>query len=318
MATQREYASNFVEGVDNSFIIILGIIIFFLIAISVTMIYFIWRYRKSKNPIATQIKGNIYLEICWTLIPTILVMVMFYFGWTAYKPMRDIPKENFEIDCIARMWNWQFKYKNDRRTDTLFVPKNRSIKLNLIAKDVIHSIYIPAFRVKQDIVPSQKSAMWFVPGKEGLYDLFCTEYCGLNHSSMITTVKVMDEEKFELWYKDTIKQVKLLSESPSKMGYRIAKMNACFSCHSIDGTRGVGPSWKNLYGKTEIVKTKKQKREIIVDDEYIIKSIYEPDYDIVDSFSRGLMLSYRNEIPEDDVEKIIEFIKSISKNDKKN
>lgn len=316
MATEKEYASNFVENVDNSFILILGIIIFFLVAISLTMIYFIWRYRKSKNPKATQIHGNVYLEICWTLIPTMIVMLMFYSGWTAYQPMREIPKDNFEIDCIARMWNWQFKYKNGRQTDTLFVPKDRAIKLNLISKDVIHSLYIPAFRVKQDIVPLKETAMWFIPGKLGLYDLFCTEYCGLNHSSMITTIQVMEAEKFDNWYIDTTRVDKLIAMSPVKLGYRIAKLNACFSCHSIDGTKLVGPSWKNLYGKKEIVKTKGKERQITVDDQYLLKSIYEPNHDIVLDYPKGMMVSYRNEIPEEDVDKIIEFIKSISKNDK--
>ncbi|MBL4560514.1 MAG: cytochrome c oxidase subunit II, partial [Labilibaculum sp.] len=140
------YASNFVKGVDTSFEVILGIIFFFLIAITATMIYFVFRYRKERNPKATQIHGSVPLEILWTVIPTILVMVMFYYGWMGYKPMKEVPDDAFTIKSVGRMWNWQFEYENGKKTDTLYVPLDRAVKLDLIALDVLHSLYIPSFR----------------------------------------------------------------------------------------------------------------------------------------------------------------------------
>ncbi|WP_282015070.1 cytochrome c oxidase subunit II [Marinifilum flexuosum] len=305
-------ASNFVKGVDTSFIVILGITIFFLIAITIVMIYFVFRYRKSKNPKATQIHGSVSLEILWTVIPTALVMVMFYYGWIGYKPMKEAPEDAFEIKTIGRMWNWQFEYENGKKTDTLYVPIDRAIKLDLVALDVLHSVYIPAFRLKQDVVPGQEHMMWFIPGREGEFDLFCTEYCGLQHSYMQTSVIVMPQDKFDSWYIDTTQTVTLISDKPGALGKRIVQKNGCLACHSIDGSKLVGPTWKGLFGKTEIVKTGKEKREVIVDSAYVLNSIYNPNDDIVDGYQKGLMLSYKNELTEEDIGEIIKFMRTLS------
>ncbi|MDM8158992.1 cytochrome c oxidase subunit II [Labilibaculum sp. K2S] len=304
-------ASNFVKGVDTSFEVILGIIFFFLIAITATMIYFVFRYRKERNPVATQIHGSVPLEILWTVIPTLLVMVMFYYGWMGYKPMKEVPDDAFVIKSVGRMWNWQFEYENGKKTDTLYVPLNRAVKLDLIALDVIHSLYIPSFRLKQDLVPGKKQMMWFIPGREGEFDIFCTEYCGLRHSSMQTSVIVMPQDKFDSWYIDTTKTVPLITDKPGALGLIIVKKNGCLACHSLDGSKLVGPSWKALFGKTETVVTNGQTREIIVDTAYVINSVYNPNDDVVKGFNKGLMLSYKNELTEDDIGEIIEFMKTL-------
>ncbi len=305
-------ASNFVKGVDTSFEVILGIIFFFLIAITATMIYFVFRYRKERNPKATQIHGSVPLEILWTVIPTILVMVMFYYGWMGYKPMKEVPDDAFVIKSVGRMWNWQFEYENGKKTDTLYVPLDRAVKLDLVALDVLHSLYIPSFRLKQDIVPGKEQMMWFIPGREGEYDLFCTEYCGLQHSSMQTSVIVMPQDKFDSWYIDTTKTVTLISDKPGALGLTIVKKNGCLACHSLDGSKLVGPSWKDLYGKTETVISKGETREQTIDRAYIINSIYNPNDDVVKGYSKGLMLSYKNELKESDIDEIIEFMKTLS------
>jgi cytochrome c oxidase subunit 2 len=304
-------ASNFVKGVDTSFMVILGIIFFFLIAITITMIYFVFRYHKSKNPKATQIHGSTKLEILWTVIPTALVMVMFYYGWMGYKPMKKPPKDAFTIKSIGRMWNWQFEYENGKKTDTLYVPIDRAIKLDLVALDVLHSLYIPAFRLKQDMVPNQEQMMWFIPGREGEFDLFCTEYCGLRHSYMQTSVVVMSQEKFDAWYIDTTQTAVLISDQPGALGKRIVKQNGCIACHSLDGSKLVGPTWKGLFGNKELVMTNGKEREVVVDSAYILKSIYEPNADIVKGYNKGLMLSYKNELSEKDVGEIIEYMKTL-------
>ncbi|NJO69894.1 MAG: cytochrome c oxidase subunit II [Bacteroidetes bacterium] len=146
--------SNFSQGVDNAFLLIIGISIFFLIAITIAMIIFIVRYNRKKNPVATQIHGSTTLEIVWTVIPIILVLVMFYYGWKGYHPMKEkAPKEAMTIITTARMWSWSFQYPNGKITDSLYIPVDRPVRLELNSPDVIHSLYIPSFRVKQDIVP---------------------------------------------------------------------------------------------------------------------------------------------------------------------
>jgi len=304
-------ASNFVEGVDTSFMIIFGIITFFLIGITATMIYFVFRYRKSRHPKAVQIHGNNALEILWTLIPTVLVMVMFYYGWMGYKPMKEVPDDAFTIKSIGRMWNWQFEYENGKRTDTLYVPKDRAVKLDLVALDVLHSLYIPAFRLKQDLVPGKEEFMWFIAGREGEFDLFCTEYCGLSHSSMTTSVVVMPEDKFDKWYIDTTTVAPVISDKPGALGLRIVQKNGCLACHSLDGSKIVGPTWKGLFGTQETVVTKGVERQITVDSAYVINSIYNPNDDIVKGYKKGLMLSYKNELKEEDIKEIIDFMKTL-------
>lgn len=304
-------ASNFVTGVDKAFVFIMGVSFIFLIGLTFTMLYFVFKYNRKKNPQATQIKGSTKLEIIWTVIPTILVLVMFYYGWAGWAPMRKAPDDSFNIQVTSRMWNFTFQYENGKKTDTLFVPMNKAVKLNLVSLDVIHSLYIPSFRVKEDVVPGREKFVWFIPQREGIYELFCTEYCGLNHSYMYNWVKVMPEADFNKWYVDTTKRVEVAVDSPTANGQRIMKNIGCFACHSVDGSKLVGPSFKGLYGHTATVITGGKEREVTVDDEYIKKSIYDPNADVVKGFNKGLMLSYTGQLSDDDIAQITEYLKTL-------
>ncbi len=305
-------ASNFVEGVDKAFIVILGISFVFLIGLTVVMIYFVFKYNKKRNPKATQIKGSTTLEIIWTVVPFLLTMVMFYYGWAGWKPMQKAPEDAMEITVIGRMWNFTFEYENGKRTDTLFLPKDQAIKLNLLAMDVLHSLYIPAFRVKQDMVPGlENNSMWFEPQKEGVYELYCAEYCGLQHSYMYSYVKVMPEAAFTDWLVDTTQVANDVLESPTATGKRIMQNIGCFACHSLDGSKLVGPSFKGVWGTERTVKTGKEMRQVMADEEYIKSSIYDPNADLVDGFGKGLMLTYEGQLSEEDIGNIIEYLKTV-------
>jgi len=302
-------ASNFVQGVDTAFMVILGISFFFLITLTIVMIYFLYKYNRKRNPVATQIEGSTTLEIVWTVVPFIITMVMFYYGWAGWHNMHKPPKDSMEITVYGRMWNFSFEYENGRRTDTLFVPKDQPVKLNLVAMDVLHSLYIPAFRVKQDMVPGKKdNFMWFEPQREGVYELFCAEYCGLQHSYMLSNVKVMAADAFQSWMADTA-QVAATSqaESPAATGKKIMQNIGCFACHTIDGTKLVGPSFKGIWGEEQNVVTGKETRQVKVDEDYIKRSIYDPNADVVEGYNKGLMLSYQGQLSEDDVNNIIEY-----------
>lgn len=302
-------ASNFVAGVDKAFLIIMGISFIFLIGLTFTMLYFVYKYNNKKNPVATQIKGSTKLEIIWTVIPTILVLVMFYYGWAGWAPMRKAPKDTFNITVTGRMWNYTFDYENGKKTDTLFVPMNKAVKLKLISLDVIHGFYIPAFRIKEDVVPGREKSAWFIPERKGLYELFCSEYCGMNHSYMYTWVKVMPEQKFNAWYADTIKHIEVAVDSPTANGQRIMKNIGCFACHTIDGNKLIGPSFKGIYGSKVTIVTGGAEREIAVDDAYIKRSIYDPNADVVKGFNKGLMQPYVGQLSEADVKQITEYLK---------
>lgn len=305
-------ASNFVEGVDKAFLFIFSIIGFFFIAITAVMIWFIFRYHEKRNPVATQIEGSNLLELIWTIIPIGIVIGMFFYGWEGYKPMRKSPpKDALQITATARMWNWAFTYPNGKRTDTLYVPRGKAVELDLVALDVIHSLYIPAFRLKQDMVPGKKDRMWFIANSPGRYDVFCAEYCGLNHSYMLTEVVVLPEKEFEAWLGSTAPKVATTETRPGAAGLQIVQRNGCTACHSADGTKLTGPSFKGLFGHEVTVLTSGKERKIVADENYIRNSIVDPAADIVTGYKSGLMLPYKDVLSEDEIVSITEYIKTL-------
>lgn len=306
-------ASNFVKGVDTAFLVTLGISFFFLISLTILMLVFTYKYNKKRNPKPTQIKGSTTLEIIWTVIPFLITMLMFYYGWAGWKPMTKVPDDAMEVTVYGRMWNFMFEYDNGKRTDTLFLPKDQPVKLNLVAMDVLHSLYIPAFRVKQDMVPEKTdNFMWFEPQQEGTFELYCAEYCGLEHSYMYSYVKVMEDTAFQSWMTDTTQVASNDVESATATGRRIMENIGCFACHSLDGSKLVGPSFKGIWGAEHTVVTDGEERQVTVDEEYIRSSIYDPDADVVDGFNKGLMLSYEGQLSEEDIEYIIEYLKTLN------
>jgi cytochrome c oxidase subunit 2 len=305
-------ASNFVEGVDRAFLVILGFSVVFLVVLTFLMILFIIRYRRSRHPKAVQMKGNAKLEIAWTGGAVVLVLVLFYFGWAGWKPMTTPPDDAMHIKAIARMWQFQFVYENGKVTDTLYVPVNQPVVLDLVALDVIHSLYIPAFRVKEDMVPGLKKDMWFRAQRVGEYDLFCAEYCGLQHSYMYTGVNVLSEEDFGSWYADTTVTAPSKDVPAWQAGLDVLRKNGCNVCHSSDGSKLVGPSFLGLYGNPVEVITDGETREVTADSVYIRNSIYAPDADVVKGYNKGLMLSYEGLVTEEEIGLIIEYLKHLN------
>jgi len=192
-------ASNFVNSTDTTFFFIVAVSVFFLVVITASMIYFVIRYSRKRNPRAKNIHGNIPLEITWTVIPTILVLIMFWMGWAGYKQLADAPADAMNVDVTAQMWKWTFTYPNGVSSDTLYVPVNKPVKVLLHSRDVNHSFFVPAFRVKKDVIPNRNNSAWFKADKEGTFDIFCAEYCGLNHSHMLSKVVVMPQNAFNVW-----------------------------------------------------------------------------------------------------------------------
>ncbi len=308
-------ASTFVEGVNDAFLFIMGVSFFFLIGITVTIIIFLVRYNSKKNPKPTQVKDSVGLEITWTIIPLILVMGMFYYGYVGWIPMKRPPDEGLVVTANARMWSFSFRYENGRVSDKLYVPKDTAVIINLNALDVLHSFYIPAFRIKEDMVPGlANNRTWFEATKTGTYNIFCAEYCGLQHSYMISEVVVMEPEEFWEWYEDPDAMVEEIPDDadPVVLGRQIVERQGCVACHSLDGTTVVGPTFKGRFGETITVITDGEEREVVYDEEYVRRSIYDPDYDITVGFRAGQMLSYEGEISEQEIEFIVEFLKSLN------
>ena len=191
--------SHYTESVDSVMLLIVGISVFFLLGVTVAMIYFVIRYNKKRNPKASQIEGNTKLEIAWIVIPTALVLLMFYYGYAIFHESRVVPKGAMTVKVIARMWAWEFDYNNGKKSPELYVPVNRSIKLELNSMDVNHALYIPAFRIKEDVIFGRQNYMVIHPEKVGTYVIACAEYCGLRHSLMYSKLHVLSKSDFEKW-----------------------------------------------------------------------------------------------------------------------
>jgi cytochrome c oxidase subunit II len=301
--------ANFAFDVDRTFLIIISIALFILIGITVTMIVFASRYNRKRHPIAVQFKDNLILEIVWTVVPLILVLLMFYYGYKAFLPEHKIPKDAIPIKVIAKMWNWSFDYGDGILIpDTLVVPLNKSVKLDMVSVDVYHNFYIPAFSIKENVVPELTTHIWFIADKPGIYEILCSEFFGLRHSYMSGYMKVIPEVEYNFW----ITSLKTNNSITEITGLSILKQNDCLNCHSTDGSKIVGPSFINLYKSEHNVILNEHEHKILVDAAYIKNSILNPNDEIAKGYSKGLMKSYKSIISDSQITEIIKFLESIS------
>ena len=244
-----------------------------LVLVTSAMIFFIIRYNRKRAVKTSNIEGNTFLEVTWTVIPTLIVLVMFYIGWKSFDAIRRVPKEEMTVRVTARQWSWLFSYENGKQSDTLNVPLGKAVKLLLTSEDVIHSFYMPAFRIKEDCVPRMQTYLWFIAKEQGKFDIFCTEYCGLGHSGMVSKVIVMPQKDFDAWYTPV-----------TAGGKKFLEEKGCLGCHTTDGTRKIGPTFKGLYESVVTVLTSGKERTLEADEDYLLRSIKEPKTDVVKGY----------------------------------
>lgn len=292
------------------------------------MIYFVYKYRRtSPTQKSAYITHNHMAEFLWSFIPFLLFMFVFAWGWYVYHQMRTYPDTALEVHVVGKKWAWRFLYKNGKEVTaavgadgkvedaTMVVPINRPVKLIMSSekvnpagtdptdRPVLHSFYIPAFRVKQDLVPGRYTALWFQAEHEGEYWVECAEYCGTNHWSMRAKIRVVSNEEFEKWLSTDGAAGGTLADK----GRILYGSKACVGCHTLDGTRGVGPTFKGLWGKTE----QTDKGAVKVDENYLHESILEPNAKIVATYPAGVMPTFAGQLNDDDVKALIEFIKTV-------
>jgi cytochrome c oxidase subunit 2 len=272
------------EAIDPVFTFIFGACLVLLIGITVVMTVFVIRYHRSRAPEPTsQVEGNIWLEIIWVALPSLLVLAMFYYGWAGYLALRNVPKNAMEVTATARMWSWTFTYPDGRTSPRLYVPVGKPVKVQLVSMDVLHGFFLPAFRVKRDAVPGMINYAWFVASKPGSYDLFCSSYCGAGHSTMITTVEALPEAKFAAWLQHGAAGEKH-PEQEEHPGHELLEEHGCIGCHSLDGSPKIGPTLKGIWGRNVTVLTNGAERSITVDEAYLRRSILKPNADVVKGF----------------------------------
>ncbi len=291
-------------AVDPVFFYIFGISLVMLLGITIVMVVFLVRYRRSVHPHPeASPHSNYWLEAIWTILPTLIVLTMFWYGWEGYTDLVSVPAGAFKVETIGRKWAWEFRYPNGRSSATLVVPVGRAIVLDITSEDVIHSFYVPAFRVKKDAVPGMHTHLWFRAPAAGSYDAFCAEYCGTGHSSMITTVEALPEHQFEEWYSHESRP-----EENAEGRALLAKFG-CTGCHSLDGKTMVGPTFQGLYGRQVTVVTEGKERVLKVDDDYLRRSILDPAADVVKGFP-AIMPPFQGRISDHDLATIIDFFQA--------
>ena len=288
------------EAVDKAFYVIFGISGVMLLGITVAMVYLVWRYNRKREPVPLSQKDhNVWLETTWIIIPTILVGIMFWYGWEGYLSLRRIPDNAIPIQGSSRMWSWLFTYENGKTSDKLYIPVGQPVKVLLTSEDVLHSFYVPAFRVKRDCVPGMENYVWFVADQPGSYDLFCAEYCGVAHSSMITTVEAIPAAEFAAWLED--------EPATANAGEGLLQKHGCLGCHSLDGSPMVGPSFQGIGGRQVIVVSNGESRTQTSDRAYLEKSIVDPGADIVEGYPPA-MPSYAGRIPAEELTGMLDYL----------
>ncbi len=298
------------------------------VIIMVAMIWFIWKYRHRPGYVQQGAPAHsTSLELFWSIIPTIIFLVIFYYGFTGFVDMATVPDYAYEIRVKSRKWSWDFVYPNGAVSSHLVVPKDTPVRLVLSSDDVIHSLFIPAFRTKKDVVPGRFNWTWFqaianapirtegvsaddkLLDKElGLdyFDLYCTEYCGTNHSMMRARVYVREPSVFQEW---VTKQADILGTMPPAEGGKyLYTAKGCKQCHTVDGGAGNGPTWKDMFGyKQPLVGG----GSVLADENYIRESILNPGAKLHEGYS-NIMSSMQGNITEDEITAIIEYMKTLS------
>ncbi len=299
-------ASSAAQEVDFVFAVIFWLCAVFFLVIVGTTIVFCFKYARRRWSAPQESPShNLKLELFWTGVPTVLLLFIFYISTTAYLTLTTPPEdENLEeIQATARRWSWRFDYPDGETSNELHVVLDQPVLLTMSAEDVLHSLYIPAFRLKQDLVPGRYTKMWFRAVEPGTYTIYCAEFCGTNHSAMLSKVVVHpDGESYARW-RSFLEELK--TRPLHEIGEVLFTTKGCNSCHTTDGTRSIGPSVKGIWGSTEAMSGGAR---VQVDENYIRESILEPKAKIVSGYPA---LMPATPLAEREFQAIIAYIKSL-------
>jgi cytochrome c oxidase subunit II len=298
-----DQASTMAERVDALYFFLVALSTFFALLIAGLLIYFAARYRRRvESHIPEPMHGSLVLELTWTLIPLALSMVIFVWGALLFFAQSRVPKNAIDIAVVAKQWMWKFQHQDGRREiNELHVPIGRAVRLTMASEDVIHSFYVPAFRLKRDVLPGRFSTMWFEATQTGSFHLFCAEFCGTRHSRMIGKVVVMRPLEYQDWLAGGNSR-----ETLAEAGARLFQQNACVTCHR-EGAGARGPSLAGLFGKEVPLEGG---GTVVADEQYLRESIVNPQAKVVSGFGR-IMPTYQGLITEEGLLQLVAHIKSM-------
>jgi cytochrome c oxidase subunit 2 len=297
-------ASSYAASVDHLFYYLLAVSGFFALLVVFLILLFAIKYRRKSDEVPPQIKSNLLLELTWIVIPLLLSLTMYVWGSAVYIRMYQPPEHAINIYVVARQWMWKFQHTTGQKEiDQLHVPLGIPVQLTMASQDVIHSFYVPAFRMKADAVPGAIRTAWFEPTRVGTYDLFCAEYCGNNHAGMHGQIIVMRPRDFENWLQGGSEMGSLAAQ-----GHKVFLDLACHTCHKPDGS-GRAPVLENLFGKQVTTNTG---QTLIADENYIRESILNPMAKIAQGY-QPIMPTYTGQVSEEELLQLVEYIKSLSR-----
>jgi len=297
-------ASTVAPEVDALYFFLVAITIVFSALVAALILYFAIRYRRSAKVDRTPFHPSVWMEVSWLILPLPLLLGIFVWSADVYFTLQRPPAGAMEFTVVAKQWMWKLQHPSGRREiDTLHVPKGQPVRLSMISQDVIHSFYVPAFRMKQDVLPGRYTQCWFEATQVGEFHLFCAEYCGTNHSRMIGKVIVMEPDEYQAWLAGGSP-----SESPVVAGQKLFEQLRCDSCHLPQGgEQSRGPSLANLAGKPVTLTTGDQ---VTADDNYLRESILRSANKVVAGY-QPIMPSYEGQIGEEQVLQLIAYIRSM-------
>jgi cytochrome c oxidase subunit II len=296
-------ASTMAGRVDALYFFLVAMSAFFIVLIATLIVFFAIRYRRrSADAVGAPVSSVLALELAWTLIPLALAMGIFVWASSLYFSMSAAPAEALDIYAVGKQWMWKFQHlEGQREVNELHVPVGRAVRLTMTSEDVIHSFYVPEFRIKADVVPGRYTTTWFQATKPGRYHLFCAEYCGTKHSGMVGSIVVMEPAEFQSWLGGGASE-----ETLAASGQKLFTDRACASCHRTDG-EGRGPVLDGLFGKPVKLAT----GDVVTADEgYIRESILNPGAKIVAGF-QPIMPTFQGLLSEEQLLQLIEYIKSL-------
>ena len=299
--------SAYAGEVDDLFMFLVYLSIFFFVLVAGLAFWSVIRYKRRAGRKTPHITDHLGLELTWSIIPLIIVIGVFFWGFNGYMKASVAPNEALEITVIAKKWVWQFEYPDGTRTlNEVHVPVNKPVRFIMTSEDVLHDFFIPEMRVKMDVIPNRYTELWFQPTHEGLFRLTCAEYCGKGHSDMLGKVYVDSPEKYQKWVEEGGDEWKTMT--PHDYGMLLYESKGCSTCHSLDGTpmAGGGPSWKGIFGKT--AKTADGKT-YTADENYLREAILNPGAKIVAGYD-NIMPVFQGLLRERELNALIQFIKT--------
>jgi cytochrome c oxidase subunit 2 len=297
--------------VNEAMIYILAFMALLFFGIVFFMVFFTVRFRKARNPVPSELPDSRLIETIWVIVPTLLVVPMFFYGLTGFLFLRAVPSDSIPVKVHARQWSWLFEYANGKKSADLVVPLGKNISCELISADVIHGFYIPAFRIQQDAVPGIKSKVWFNATAMGSYYILCSQYCGQKHSAMLAKLFVVPPDQFEAWLSG--KRINLSTEAMwanMPRGQALLFERGCMSCHSLAGNPMVGPTFKGLFGSNVRVMTDGRLRTTVADSAYIGESIIHPGADVTEGFP-NTMPPERDVLSDEEIAVIVNYLKTV-------